>query len=289
MIGNAHKTLRRLGLVAALACFAVPAAGAPPPNDDFDNALPVDALPFQDTQDFSEATGASDDPYSTCGLYVAYTAWYSFTPSTDVLVDAYASFVSSVHVYTGSRGNLTQVACGEYQGTVRFQASAGTTYYILVSDAPYSTPPVWVTFSLQEVPPPPPPPVNDEIANATVVPGLPFSETTNVLSATVSNRRPRWCAGCPCALRRRRRDDLLGHGRGGELRALRHWALGGLIRRSPAAILPGRHRRPRHRRPENGPGHADRHRHLQRALLRDRVGQSAAGAGRDGDRGLVLD
>jgi hypothetical protein len=152
MIGHACKTLQRLALLATLACLAVPAAAAPPPNDDFDDALPVGALPFQDTQDFSEATGASDDPYSTCGSYVAYTAWYSFTPSTDVLVDAYASYVSSVHVYTGSRGNLTQVACGGFQGTVRFQATTGTTYYILVSDAPYSAPPVWVTFSLQDFP-----------------------------------------------------------------------------------------------------------------------------------------
>jgi hypothetical protein len=180
------RLLRPLAFALGLACVGAAAAAAPPPNDDFDNAMAVGPLPFADTQDYVEATGAPDDPFSSCGLYAAYTAWYSFTPAADVLVDAWASHVSSVHVYAGPRGNLTQVACGGYQGTVRFLATAGTTYSILVSDTPYSPPPVWVTFNLQEVPPPPPPPVNDELANATVIPALPFEDTTNTLSATSS-------------------------------------------------------------------------------------------------------
>jgi hypothetical protein len=50
-------------LLAALAVAllgAPPAVAAPPANDDFDNAAAIVALPFEATQDTSEACGARE-------------------------------------------------------------------------------------------------------------------------------------------------------------------------------------------------------------------------------------
>ena len=181
---QSHKSLTRMALAACLAGIAAAAAAAQPPNDDFDNAIVVGTLPFSDFQEASEATLAPDDPPSTCGLYSQYTMWYSFTPVSDVEVDGAASYVSSVHVYTGSRSALTQVACGGFQASVRFEASAGTTYHILVGTA--ATPPALapVTFTLPELPPPPPPPANDDFDDTIVVGALPFADTQDAVGAT---------------------------------------------------------------------------------------------------------
>jgi hypothetical protein len=61
------RTLLRGALVASafFVLHAAPALAAAPPNDDFDNATVVAALPFTDTEDVSEATRAPDDPYTS--------------------------------------------------------------------------------------------------------------------------------------------------------------------------------------------------------------------------------
>lgn len=195
MIRSTRRALRGLALAGTLACFAQPAVAAAPPNDDFDSAIVVGSLPFSDTQEATEATVAPDDPsYSPCVGVPIYSIWYSFTPANDVLLDASASNMAAVLVYTGTRGNLTEVVCGAYQGTVHFQATAGTTYHFLVSVGATPPLPAWATFTLQETPPPPPPPVNDEIGSATVISALPFQDLTNTTSATGSIGDT-YCAG----------------------------------------------------------------------------------------------
>jgi hypothetical protein len=81
-------------LLAALAVAllgAPPAVAAPPANDDFDNAAAIVALPFEATQDTSEATRAADDPECIDGD--GHTVWYSFAPSADVdvVLDTFGS------------------------------------------------------------------------------------------------------------------------------------------------------------------------------------------------------
>jgi hypothetical protein len=74
------------GAVVSSAFFvlhAAPALAAAPPNDDFDNATSVTALPFTETEDFSEATRAPDDPYTSGWPKV----WYRFTPTTDTSLE----------------------------------------------------------------------------------------------------------------------------------------------------------------------------------------------------------
>jgi len=92
---------------------------------------------------------------------VIYSTWYSFTPSADVQVEASATYVSNVYVYTGSRGSLTEVACALRpsltSAVVRFTASAGVTYHVMI--ATYATPPVGAGVPVEGsgTPPPPPP------------------------------------------------------------------------------------------------------------------------------------
>jgi hypothetical protein len=182
------------GAGAILAGAARPATAAPPPNDDFDAAIQVSTLPFTDTQDAVDATTAPDDPPSSCG-YSGVTLWYDFTPTADQRLEALATYVSNLHVYTGDRGTLTELACasgGSSPPTVlRFDAAAGTTYHIMVGV--FATPPVpaIVQFTLQV---PPPPPANDDFDNARAIPGLPHTDTLDTSGATAAPDDP-WCFG----------------------------------------------------------------------------------------------
>ena len=102
----------------------------PPSNDDFDDAVVINALPFEDERRNDVATTAPDDP--SCGAS-GKTVWYSWTAPDDlwVMLDATASeFTTSTSVYTGSRGALTQVACVGPR-PVGFLATLGTTYHFM--------------------------------------------------------------------------------------------------------------------------------------------------------------
>lgn len=115
-----------------------------PPNDDFDSARPISALPFSDTVDATLATVADDDPPVRCLNGISNTVWYSFTPSRDMPVglDTFgSSYTSSIAIFTGSRGALTFLGCSSmgqnYQG---LQAIAGTTYHVMVSADTFNSP-----------------------------------------------------------------------------------------------------------------------------------------------------
>src|ERR1700752_430285 len=136
-----HKLFRPFAsLILALAITfagASPALAAPPANDDFNSATIVtEPIPFSDSVNTSEATTAGDDP--DC-FGQGPTVWYSFTPSQDmdVQVNTYGSdYDTTLSVYTGSQGNLTQIACnddaGSLQSAVNFTAHASETYYFMV-------------------------------------------------------------------------------------------------------------------------------------------------------------
>ena len=120
----------------ALALF-IPsmAQAAIPANDDIAAATTIGSLPFTDTLDTTEATTAADDP--TCAGS-GHTVWYTFTPSADIRLDANtfgSSYDTTISVYAGSPGALTQIACNDdasgLQSQVVFDATGGQTLYIL--------------------------------------------------------------------------------------------------------------------------------------------------------------
>ena len=120
---------------------------AAPVNDDFDNATVITALPFTDNLNTAEATTAPDDPLGDdlCGFGTidGHTVWYQFTPTQNMRINANTAgtrgFDHNIFVYTGTRGNLTRVACNFVPLSATFDAQAGVTYYLLLGsegDAP---------------------------------------------------------------------------------------------------------------------------------------------------------
>lgn len=130
----------------------------PPANDDFDQAIQVGSLPFEHTQDTSEASTVADDP--SC-IRKLRTVWFEITPSRDDLAKsnvvavstAGSDYATTVSVYTGARGALQQVSCGGRQ--TRFAAEAGQTYFVMVGSQTIDGGSLRLTMT--NVPPPPPP------------------------------------------------------------------------------------------------------------------------------------
>lgn len=168
-----------------------------PSNDDFDTATVVGALPFHQTIDIGSATSAADDPASTCGGQ-GPSVWYDFEAAS---AGRYAiSTEGTTHdtlltIYTGPRGALSEVACnddydpiGSYQGRLRFDAQAGTTYHVGVTLGTGLAPtPGILEFGVQ---PAPAPPVNDDFDDATALGPLPFGADLDTSEATTSPDDP---------------------------------------------------------------------------------------------------
>ena len=184
------RTLLRGALVASVffVLHAAPALAAPPPNDDFDNATVVTALPFTDTEDVSEATRAPDDPYTSGWPNV----WYRLTPATDTSLelDTTGSNTSTdVCVYQGTmRGALGQVACSPDGFYSHFFAElqGGVTYYVMVdSTAACCSQSLTLTLRDRTV-------ANNDFEAAQQVDSLPYEDNRDVLRATAAADDP-WC------------------------------------------------------------------------------------------------
>jgi HYR domain len=185
-------------LLAATAITAGTAVADPSPsNDDISGATAIASLPFNGTQDSLTATQNAADPTPSCGAPNNYTVWYSFTPSSDMTVQANTSggdfFPPTATAYTGpadatTASPLTEVACST--SGLQMNLTAGTTYYFMLGSY---TPRPTFTFTVQAVVPP----ANDDIANATPVGVLPFTATQDSLTATQDPHDPTPSCGAP--------------------------------------------------------------------------------------------
>jgi hypothetical protein len=133
-----RRVLSAVAVSISLLCLSAGiVAAAPPGNDDISNATEITALPFSDSIDTSEATTAADDP--NC-FGQGPTVWYVYTPSADqtLLADTFGSdYDTTLSAYTGSPGDLEQIACNDdagfsLQSAVVIEAEAGVTYYFMV-------------------------------------------------------------------------------------------------------------------------------------------------------------
>jgi hypothetical protein len=114
----------------------------PPPNNDFDDAQVVGAVPFSDTQDPRAATTEPGEPTPSCAFYpISKTFWYAYTApvSGSLVTRSDIGFPSIVAVYQGSSlSSLTEVGCSYQSGSFVFSAQAGATYYFQVGQSdPY--------------------------------------------------------------------------------------------------------------------------------------------------------
>lgn len=126
--------------------FSVTQSSAPI-NDNFADAMAINALPFADQPALGYATRETGEPTSCLGS-TRDTVWYSFTPTTTQSISASVNqYGSGVAAYRGSSlSNLIQVGCqSSYYSPLTFRAEAGTTYYFQVIEASWGYP---VTFRL---------------------------------------------------------------------------------------------------------------------------------------------
>jgi hypothetical protein len=173
---------------ALLAVLFAPgrALATPPPNDDFDNATVVTALPFSETIDVSEATRADDDPYSY-GFFP--TVWYRYTPTANTSIELdTAGSQTQTHacIYVGTRGALGQVACSGdgFSAHIFAELQAGVTYSI---DVELMYGPTTLTIALKDRTV-----ANDDFNAATPIDKLPFTRSQDVLRASAAPDDP-WC------------------------------------------------------------------------------------------------
>src|SRR5439155_2759799 len=116
----------------------------------------VPSIPFTVREDASTATVAPDDPF--CGGR-SQSVWFVFTPHANLRIEANtfgSTYDTTLSVYTGVRGALTQLACnddagGTGQSRVRFDAVAGTTYSFMVSSR-FPVSPATLVFNVLPAP-----------------------------------------------------------------------------------------------------------------------------------------
>lgn len=128
-----------------------------PDNDDFDDAVVVSSLPFSHAVNTSDATTAPDDP--DC-VGQGPTVWYVLIPSEDatILASTFGSdYDTTLSAYTGTRGDLVQIACnddtGGLQSSVVVSVTAGEPVYFMVG-AFASGPGGNLVFNVDLAPPP---------------------------------------------------------------------------------------------------------------------------------------
>jgi hypothetical protein len=137
------RILTGLCVAAVVAGLGAPAMAAAPGNDERSGATPVDALPYSDTVDTSQATTDGDDAdlNAQCGAPVTNgSVWYSYTAPADVdgiVVDISASSFSAGAIIAEPDGNggWAVVACGP--GVTGTTVAPGGQHLILAfSDTP---------------------------------------------------------------------------------------------------------------------------------------------------------
>ena len=127
-----HRFRHGMVAVAAwMAAVAAPAVAAPPPNDMFENAMPLGDPPVEVSTTTFSASRQPGEP-----IHGQQTVWYAYRPTVSqrVAVEAQAPDGSPrvVAVYTGSSlPDLERVGIGESsEARVPFDATAGQTYWI---------------------------------------------------------------------------------------------------------------------------------------------------------------
>ncbi len=166
-----------------------------PTNDNFANATSITSLPFSDSVDNTNATTELDEP-QFCAIS-PNTVWYSFTPSSngavqvDMVGSSFSDTVLNLYQVVGSGINgLGLLQCAtNFGSTIVFNANVGVTYYLQAGS--FSSPGGDLHLNVQKVPPP----ANDNFANATIVPSLPFDDAVNTSAAgTEANEKTPSCA-----------------------------------------------------------------------------------------------
>ncbi len=182
---RAKTTLAILLALALVGALASPVAAAAPSNDSELSPKVATKLPYSDKLDATEATEAPTDP--PCRRFGTGTVWYQYTAKRSVRLVA-ETFGSDYNTVVGAYDgkpllSTNEVGCNDdwrsLQSRVSFQATAGRTYYFVVS----GDSPGLLVFTLRPVIPPP----HDEISEArNVQVEFPFKDQVDTTDATLN-------------------------------------------------------------------------------------------------------
>ncbi len=160
-----------------------------PPNDDQDAPIIIPSLPYTNTQDTNNATSIGD-PAISCDFTFGKSVWYQYTalPSDGLLrFNTLGSDFSTVlAVFKVVDDNLIQVGCNVFGG-VDVLAEDGATYLIMV--AGYQGAGGSMTLNVESVAPP----SNDDIEDAKLIAGLPYTDTVDTRGASDPSSDPLTC------------------------------------------------------------------------------------------------
>jgi hypothetical protein len=193
-----NRKLATALLISLLLVTLAPAAAlaAAPSNDNAESATEIDAsaLPFSDVVDTTEATRQADEPGSPCS-FAQHTVWYRITAprAGAMLIDPSGStfFDTAITVYLAGApvpAGLSVVNCANF-GALTTRVDAGFTYFVAIGDI-FGGGGV-LSMRIEMVPPP----ANDDVADASQIGSLPFSDTYDLTSATREPTEPI----APCA------------------------------------------------------------------------------------------
>ena len=188
---RATTTIAFLLLFVLTGTLVNPVGAAAPDNDSELSPKIATRLPYSDKLDATEATEALTDP--PCRQYGTGTVWYQYTAKRSVrlVADTFGSdYNTVVGAYDGKPLLSTnEVGCNDnyrsntLQSRVSFQATAGRTYYFVVS----GDSPGLLVFTLRPVIPPP----HDDISEArNVQVELPFEDRVDTTDATLDINDP---------------------------------------------------------------------------------------------------
>lgn len=166
-----HHMLELATIIVLLLVWTGSAAAVPPSNDGINSATVITTLPFSDNLDTRDAT--ADPADGGCGeSFDLATVWYTFTPGANMVVRVDTSgsdYSTGVNVYSGTPGNLSLIDCRFT--SVTFSSVAGTQYFFMIAACCDDVNGGDLVFTVDAVPPL----ANDDIANATIVTGVPFA------------------------------------------------------------------------------------------------------------------
>ncbi|MFI9811726.1 PKD domain-containing protein [Saccharothrix variisporea] len=165
------------------------AHASPPTNDDFDQAIEV-VTPFTATQSVDEATEAADDP-GYCGT--TKSVWFTYTApasGTVTVSTAGSNYDTTLSAFSGTRGSLLPIGCdddsaGGLQSRLSVHVAAGVRYHFKVA-ALSTSGGTSLVFGATT----PTPPANDNLADATPIPALPYVSDVDISAATVEPDEP---------------------------------------------------------------------------------------------------
>ncbi|GEM_PF-2291120 len=166
-------------------------------NDNLANATVITTLPYKSKQAVQLATQEALEISASCNYGEEHdnSVWYQYTPTSDQIIalertllwfseglenvnDYWDERTMIVSVWNGTNHPLTELSCHRFEGNDHapflLSLTAGTTYYLKITSVSGVLDFLLSAYLVT-------PPKNDHLANATIIPTLPFNNPSQSL------------------------------------------------------------------------------------------------------------